>query len=537
MPPVGPRKRKSRKTAYKGEPYREQALPQNGPNKVSELHFNPALKTSAYSSRSSIEKGGNPVFTFPIPPADTRKASMLNDEVDMYFPRKHFFTKFQVYNELLDNALMKPIPAHRIIPPRLFPIPFVGGIPYEKQKAVLLQQAGTETGPQGEPDAPPSKQQTETKETSEESVAGPCISDVATVDREKEHFPTQKDAATKEGGDEASAKGPGDEIAKAGEEDGSALSKAGEGNAKVAAHDDDYDDLSDYDPYFDHRQLEPPKETEQQVKYLEKYLCERIASKNPTDFMFGDLKTMQLQERALAEEKLLIEKELEEPIKISERYEYNMKSMESLHAMYRTYTAKSIFESQEALDKIETEIETKFKMKLSTSEGIRQFSTDKFDSVKVAVTLEEYNDKYKQLVNSAAIQTKALGGDEQFLDKSLYQPTQLEPIQLDVGHKESFPEKLGTQQEQPQLGMDDAIVPTGVIAVSDNIPNQPGNNGLITGNEKDLHNMDDKSNDAFYKGQSFDFDSNMLYDGDDFDGNNNDEDDFASLNNEVFLNM
>lgn len=113
---VAPKKSKNRK-AFRNVPYEPQGLERTG-NK-STLEYNAALKKSPFTNHDNIKQGKNPVFTFPVPMGDPLKGSLLNDEVDMHFPRKHFLNKFQLYNDLLENVISKPIPVDKIIPPNL----------------------------------------------------------------------------------------------------------------------------------------------------------------------------------------------------------------------------------------------------------------------------------------------------------------------------------------------------------------------------------------------------------------------------------
>lgn len=47
--------------------------------------------------------------------------SFWNDEVDMYFPRKHILQKYVNNTELVNNVVLKPFPTSNITAPALFP--------------------------------------------------------------------------------------------------------------------------------------------------------------------------------------------------------------------------------------------------------------------------------------------------------------------------------------------------------------------------------------------------------------------------------
>lgn len=89
--PVATKRKRSRKTTFKTNPYPVQEPKTIQQNTTNPFTFGPDLKTSSFSNRQNITNGGNPVFQFPIPNHDPHKATLLNDEVDMYFPRKHSF--------------------------------------------------------------------------------------------------------------------------------------------------------------------------------------------------------------------------------------------------------------------------------------------------------------------------------------------------------------------------------------------------------------------------------------------------------------
>lgn len=330
MAPSVQKKRRSRKASYKPHPYPTED-PKHLPHATNIFAFNSALKTSTFTNSQNVANGGNPVFQFPIPNIDPMKATMLNDEVDMYFPRKHFLTKFQMLNDLVENIIIKPIPTDKIVPPRLFPIAFVEGMPYEKKKAELLQH-------------------------------------VKKVQTAKEKRALEKKAAE-------------------------AAKRNREAHSDPANVDDD--NLSDYDPDFDSYQIPEPEETEEEIKIIDDYLTSRKNVKDRTDFLFGDVGTMKMQEKTLAEAERLEKEMLEKGPDFGDKFQYNMKVLEDLHKVYTKFTANSISECQKKVEEVEGDIKEKYNTKFVESDKIKQFKTSAFDSVKVEISLDEYNQKFK----------------------------------------------------------------------------------------------------------------------------------------------
>ena len=302
MPVITKRKKGRKPHAHKQEPYPDlqRSTNQNEPN-ITELSYEGSLKSSKYTDPEKIKNGGNPVFQFPIPKNETLKPTILNDEVDMYFPRKHFLSKFQIYNELLNNVMLKYIPTEKIIPPRLFPLPFVEGVPFEKKKAFLLENF-----------------------TKNETPIG----------------------------------------------------KDGKERAK--------------------REL-----SEQEREVLERYVQERVLAKQPTDFLFGDLQTMKMLEKNLADD---ANSTPVTKLEMGEMYNYSMNKLDELHNMINKFTAGSIDDCEKQLIDIEKELNNKFKRKYVESEKIKQFETNAFDPVKRGITLEEYNARKVRSVPQSQIQ-------------------------------------------------------------------------------------------------------------------------------------
>jgi hypothetical protein len=455
--PVITKRQRNKKSTFKSHPYPENIDHEN--QEKTDFYFNPTLKTSAYSDKQHIEKGGNPVFEFPIPVSEAIRSTVLNDEVDMYFPRKHFLTKFQMYNDLLDNILIKPIPVNRIIPPRLFPIPFVEGIPYEKKKSILLKDVKKEDLKEEEKDL--------TLKHKKDDV-------VLKVENEKE-----KEKENEENNDQKTSNSNPDNLIK-NEEKITKADSFDKTDLKVEVDDDA--NLSDYDPDFDNVQKKTSKLTKQETDIIQNYLHSRLKLKEPTDFLFGDLTTMKMQEKLYAEYCQTLDNSLNEPIDLGERYKYNMKTVDNLHQMFNKFTAEYVEQSDETLNKVEEEVKNKFNVKFSDSIEIKQFQTSAFDSVKVSVSLDDYITKFKNKDNKET--------------------------------QSQLPEQSNIQQQTSTAQFD---------------------NKEQELNSNDLERKQSSSDNAFYKSQNFDFDNNMLYDSGDFA---NDEDDqFGSLSNEVFLNM
>lgn len=479
------KRRKTAKSYHKSNPYPENLAHEHA-HLQSDFYFNPALKTSQYSDKEHIENGGNPIFTFPIPKSDSVRANMLNDEVDMYFPRKHFLAKFQMNHDLLDNILTKPIPANKIIPPRMFPLPFVEGIPYEKKKTMLLQALKkknpenpeiNETSTQS--DDIENKRKTEEKikkENEEEGKIKEENPEEAKPDLIKNEDKTEgKDKDENEKKDEKKDENENTNQRKEENKDDEKDEQLVKAEPEVE-NDKNIEDenLSDYDPDFDNAQVAYPKASKEEAETIENYLQSRISLKEATDFLIGDLRTMQILETISRENFEKLEKSLNEPIELNENFKYNMKKIDELHEMFDSFTAGSIEEFDATINTIESEIKDKFGLKFNDNDRIKQFKTTSFDSIKLGISLDEYNEKYKTIKES---------------EKSLNPLT-------------------SENRDLPTSASSDRNI--------------------------DLNSKPPTNENEFYKSQSFDFDNNMMYESNTF-GHDEDDDQFNSLNNQVFL--
>lgn len=586
--PVAMKKKRSRKASFRANPY-----PAQEP-KVTQLHannpfaFNPSLKTSSYSNRENIVNGGNPIFQFPIPHIDPHKATLLNDEVDMYFPRKHFLSKYQMLNDLLENIIIKPIPADKITPPRLFPIAFVDGMPYEKKKEELLKDVKKpdilQAKPQEEVKAvatvtenmSPKPNENEVQLKSEEEISK---KDKTNCNSETE---TNKVETTEEKLDPAISKNNLKD-----DNDDYTAKKHGKVDADKTEPEttniDEDSNLSDYDPDFDGNEITCPKESAEESKVIFDYLTSRVNMKVRNDFLFGNLETMKMQEKLLAEIEKKVQEDLQKSLDLGERLGFNVQAIDDLHKTFLNYTANSVEEAEKELKIIESRLESKFKQKYVESAEVRQFKTNAFDALKTGITPDEYIERLKKSdlqkdnahsegTTSILLQKPLQASEDIITDDSTKEKiTPLAPSESDgrllVEQTDSLdfntlPHDLTTgesgtlttasQTQQRELPAALSLAQKDTL-VSDQIPGQDSialvqqNASQINSHrpdvEKDTTDLDEDLNkkqsdmNAFLKAQNnFDFDNEMLYDPGDFNNDDND-DDFGSLSNEVFLNM
>lgn len=109
-------------THHRGRPPREGPYSRNGG----------AAAQSQYNQ--------NQVPTIAIQPANPRETLHLNDEVDMYIPRKHVLRKFKTCSDLMNNIFLKPYSLEVIEPPALFPDPVFAGVKLEDKKREIVQR-------------------------------------------------------------------------------------------------------------------------------------------------------------------------------------------------------------------------------------------------------------------------------------------------------------------------------------------------------------------------------------------------------------
>lgn len=585
--PVATKRKRSRKTTFKTNPYPVQEAKTIQQSTSNPFTFGPDLKTSSFSNRQNITNGGNPVFQFHIPNVDPHKATLLNDEVDMYFPRKHFLSKYQMLNDLLENIIIKPIPTDKIIPPRLFPIAFVDGMPYEKKRAELLKGVSEIAKHKSQDDLVDLKNDEKSQDAN------------LTLDQTKNEIKTEiednKEAAPKLNSGVVTDFNTTQERKK--EENKNEVSKDGKNNSKndsgkydVNLKNEDgtrafvkdiEDDLSDYDPDFDGYQIPYPKDSTETKKVINDYLKSRMKIKVRTDFLFGDLETMKMQEYSLAEIEKETQQKGQEPFEFGERFNYNMKAIDDLHQTFLSYTANSIEECENKVSEIESDLKSKFKKRFVDSNEKNQFKTQAFDSFKTGLTVEDYNSQFKKvslqandipqnLSSALSLQTNAssiVGGENSDvkIDRNpgasptsqiLIEPPasiSFSPRDLVATNEEATLVSTSQNQEQnisPSLPLahgDTAVadqisgqgsmdlVPQDPSEINDHVSDvEKGSQDLVTDLTKKTSSNDMNN---FLKSQNnFDFENEMLYDSADFNNDDND-DDFGSLSNEVFLNM
>lgn len=363
--------KKQKKSSHKSDHYGD-GIPHGHAHKVvDDFHFNSTLKHSMYSDPQRTESGSNPAFKFPIPPIDIGKANMMNDEVDMYFPKKHFFRKFHANFDLLDNILMKPIPLPRIIPPSLFPAPIIDGTVWPKKKEALLKginentEENTEKVPENSLDSRQNKPENNLSNT--DITAGKAENKADEKVDEKEQPIKDTDIEKEPNFDE--------------------------------------ENLSDYDPDFEGYQKPYPKPSDKECRLVDAYINTRIRMKSANDFYFGDLHTMKLQEQTLHREVRKLETAEQPLYNVSERYKYTVDQIEDLDLEFRKYTAESVDKFEKKLIDVETKLATKYEVQYIETTPYRQFKTEQFDSIKSVISLEEYEErkKPKQVVSAEPI--------------------------------------------------------------------------------------------------------------------------------------
>lgn len=500
------RRKRSRKSAYKSTPYPTQE--QKNVHSSNTFSFGPTFKSSNLGNSQNTNNDSHSILQFPIPKIDSLKATMMNDEVDIYFPRKHFLTKYQMLNDLVENILIKPIPTDRIIPPRLFPMAFVEGMPYEKKKAELLRNIKKEP-------------KTELKPEIKTQV-------IENINDEKNNMDKKDNNETK----------------------------------KNEEKNEIDENLSDYDPDFDDTQVSGPEEMEA-AKIIDDYLNSRKNIKERTDFLFGDLGTMRMQENSLNELEKSAEEELSQSPDIGERFKYNIKLIDDLRNSFLKFTANSIDELDSHLNKIETNIHTKFGMKFTDTNQVKQFKNNIFDTIKVGISLDEYNTKYKKQNqdiksisdnNSKGFEVSQNDQPNIFGDNistlntstSLVNGTKNIEEATTLLSNQQINIAIDSKQEiHPHISLENSIVTQSQLP-----PTSDFGTGNLTSNndnniDKNGNNINGANDDDINKKQpssdlnQFDFDNDILYESADFnnDNNDNDNDDFGSLGNEVFLNM
>jgi hypothetical protein len=490
---VIPKKKKSKRSSYKNGQYAD-SIPGNGDYGRSEIYFDPSHKVSKYTNQEKVGKGYNPVFTHPIPNMDPMKTPMLNDEVDMYFPRKHFHARYTMYNDMVDNIILKQIPLHKIIPPRIFPIAFVEGEPLEKKKASIITEMESkkvDVVNQGEKSA-----NVETEEKVKEETK-PVQSATETQSAQNEEKKAFGEPAEKQSTDGTTTKST-DKL----------------GNAD--------DNLSDYDPDFPETETPATQYTEQQEERINDYLSNRLSSKDPTDFFFGDLKAMKLQEAALKKHVTNLETELKDMGNhISGRHLFNIAKLNELHESISTFTAGTIQTMDAKLEAVETELKNDYHKKMVDVTPVKKFSTTAFDTYKVGLSPSEYIAKFKQKPPAPPPMPLEQEQHQQQQQQLQHQEQQQHVLGQNLQQQQSTTLMMDPDAEQqytqkPEMQQQKQVVPQ---VASNNISAEEG-----------------KSSTAL--SQNFDFEGNMLYGNGEFGGDDAgmvDDEDFGSLSNEVFF--
>lgn len=502
------RRKRSRKSTYKNTPYPTKE--QKNAHSSTTFSFGPTFKSSNLGNNQNTINDSHSIFQFPIPKVDPVKATMMNDEVDIYFPRKHFLTKYQMLNDLVENIVIKPIPTDKIIPPRLFPIAFVEGMPYEKKKAELLRNLKKE--PKIELKTEPKTQVTE--KINDEKIS---IDNKDNIGKTKSEKNEEKDID---------------------------------------------ENLSDYDPDFDDTPVSGPDETEES-KIIDDYLNSRKNIKERTDFLFGDLGTMKMQENSLNELENTLKEELNKSPDVGERFKYNIKHIDDLHNSFLKFTAKSIDGLDAELNEIESNIGKKFNIKFTDKNQIKQFKTNMFDTIKVGISLDEYNNKYKKQKQNINSITHSNSKDYEIPQNeqqnifannvsTLNTSDSLINGTKDIGQASTLLSNQQTnsiidskQEVQPHISQTIPVIPQSQLPPTSDFGTATMTNNIDNNNiDKNENNINVDNDDDISKKQSsdlnqFDFDNDMLYESADFNNqnNDNDNDDFGSLGNEVFLNM
>ncbi|TID28527.1 hypothetical protein CANINC_002400 [Pichia inconspicua] len=305
--------KKQKKSSNKLNSYSDNIQDGNSQKKTDDFTFSSKLKTSIYSTPENIDIGKNPVFQFPIPQIEPGKANLMNDEVDMHFPRKHFFRKFQTNFELLDNIIMKPIPVNKIKPPTLFPSPIIDGTSWETKKRTLFDSSKDSNSTSA------TRKNTPKYEPNHKSNSNTAMDTVNEIKSETGKGSEEKD---------------------------------------IKEETFDEDNLSDYDPDFE---SQSPKHTnelsEQQSRLVDAYINTRMQMKSSNDFYFGDLKTMKLQEQNFSRALKNIENSKDDEPTIGNHFELTKDLLNKLDIEFHNYTAANIEVFETKINEIESEIE------------------------------------------------------------------------------------------------------------------------------------------------------------------------------------
>lgn len=568
---VAAKRKRSKKSNYKPHSYEESDV-QNVTNTSDGLEFNASFKHLIFENKRRKDDSGNPIFHFPIANSEPQETTVWNDEVDMYFPRKHFLTKYQMSHDLLDNIIMKPIPIEKIIPPRLFPIPFIEGMPYEKRKIELLKNIPKKATDENKTTAvqPDKKEEVEegneVKELATEMEVNKLVEDSNTVEDKgidnvsdknkdtsnKDINDTNNDSKVINVEDKEKIKFESDAVDKSENisEKDEQISKEdiNQQSNKIQSSNDSEENLSDYDPDFDGYQTPYPTKTKEEVEFLDKYIESRMNSKQPTDFFFGDTQTMKVQERILAQRVEDLRSSLGQSSDISDKYKYNIHALDELHLSFLSHTAETLEMSDQLVESIEMNIKTEFKQKFIDVEKVKQFSTKVFDSVKVGITSDEYNKKYKKKLIIKDDSNKA-----NVLNNNITTNIIHDNINPDMNITTSHPNINSIQNQNiPMQNIQQELQPQTSSNFQMQLPPQHALGQMQQGPLKSEMAMDTQIPMAQPMGnpatqeqqdqlvptqngvQNFEFDNNMLYEPGDFD---NDDDEFGSLSNEVFLNM
>lgn len=343
--------KKQKKSSNKLNSYSDNIQDGNSQKKTDDFTFSSKLKTSIYSTPENIDIGKNPVFQFPIPQIEPGKANLMNDEVDMHFPRKHFFRKFQTNFELLDNIIMKPIPVNKIKPPTLFPSPIIDGTSWETKKRTLFDSSKDSNSTSA------TRKNTPKYEPNHKSNSNTAMDTVNEIKSETGKGSEEKD---------------------------------------IKEETFDEDNLSDYDPDFE---SQSPKHTnelsEQQSRLVDAYINTRMQMKSSNDFYFGDLKTMKLQEQNFSRALKNIENSKDIEPTIGNQFELTKDLLNKLDTEFHNYTAANIEVFETKINEIESEIEKECKVRYKVVEQYKQFQVNSFDYLKTSVTYGEYEDLKK----------------------------------------------------------------------------------------------------------------------------------------------
>lgn len=98
------------------------------------------IREDPYSRNGSVSyQKSSQILTIPIPPTDPRDTVHLNDEIDMYIPRKHVLKKFKTNSELLNNVFAKPYPIDQIAIPDIFPEAVLNGVKLLEKRMEIMK--------------------------------------------------------------------------------------------------------------------------------------------------------------------------------------------------------------------------------------------------------------------------------------------------------------------------------------------------------------------------------------------------------------